>query len=188
MAVLVPKSLLKEFTKDQKQLVKDLSRSIIIGMGSLLEEDCPNCFYDIITKSSTGEYSGFTGSKTLFAGTAYERIVNAIPFTKSICPVCKNVGKFSVPNEKSILANYHWETPDGDSLPITPVGQEGQHALIIKTDSKYYADFVNAKYFVVDGVRVEPSSIPIVRVMANKTTGIVEIICRTVETGRETVR
>lgn len=188
MAVLVPKSLLKEFTKDQKQLVKDLSRPIVIGMGSLLEEDCPNCFYDIVTKSSTGEYSNFTGSKILFAGTAYERTVVGTPFTRSICPVCRNDGKFSVPNEKSILANYHWETPDGDSLPITPVGQEGQHALIIKTDSRYYPDFVNAIYFLVDGVRVEPSSVPIVRVMGNKTTGIVEIICRTSEIGRETVR
>ena len=50
------------------------------------------------------------------------------------------------------------------------------------------SDLLNAKYFMVDGVRVEPSSVPIIRVMGNKTTGIVEIVCRTAETGRETFR
>jgi len=185
--ILVPKQLLKDFTKDQKQLVKDLSRPIVIGMGSLLEEDCPNCFHDFVSGSSTGTFSDFVGTKTLFAGTVYERTVSATPF-KQVCPICRGVGKLTVPTEKSILANYHWEVPDGDSMPITPVGEEGQHAIIIKTDSRYYPDFVNAKYFVVDGVRVEPSSVPIIRVMANKTTGIVEIVCRTVERGKETAR
>ncbi len=185
--VLVPKQLLKEFTKDQKQLVRDLSRSIIIGTGSLLEEDCPNCFHDFVSGSSTGTFSNFVGTKTLFAGTAYERVVTATVF-KQVCPICRGQGKLSIPTEKTILANYHWEIPDGDSMPITPVGQEGQHALIIKADSKYYSDFVNAKYFIVDGVRVEPSSVPIIRVMGVKTDGIVEIVCRTVEQGKETVR
>lgn len=185
--VLVPKQLLKEFTKDQKQLVRDLSRPIVLGTGSLLEEDCPNCFHDFVSGSSTSTFSNFTGTKTLFAGTIHERIVTATTF-KQVCPICRGAGKLSIPTEKTILANYHWEVPDGDSMPITPVGQEGQHALIIKSDSNYYSDFVNAKYFIVDGVRVEPSSAPIIRVMSKKTTGIVEIICRTVEQGRETAR
>jgi hypothetical protein len=186
--VIVPKQLLKEFTKAQKQLVKDLSRPIVIGAGSLLEEACPNCFYDLTNEASTGTHNTrFTGTQVLFAGTIYERTVSAKAFNQK-CPVCKGAGKFIIPTEKSILANYHWEIADGESLPITPVGEEGQHALIIKADSKYYPDFVNAKYFMVDGVKVVPSSVPIIRVMGTKTDGIVEIVCRTYEQGRETAR
>jgi hypothetical protein len=185
--VLVPTQLLKDFTKDQKQLVKDLSRPIVIGMGSLLEEDCPNCFHDFVSGSSTATFSNFSGTKILFEGTAYSRSVTATPF-KQVCPICRGEGKLSVPTEKSIVANYHWEIADGESLPITPVGQEGQHALIIKTDSRYYPDFVNAKYFLVDGVKVVPNSVPIIRVMGTKTDGIVEIVCRTYEQGKETAR
>ena len=88
---LVPKQLLKDFLKDQKQLVKDLGRPIVIGTGSLLEEDCPNCFHDFVSGSSTATFHDFVGSVVLFAGTSYSRSITATPF-KQVCQVCLGAG------------------------------------------------------------------------------------------------
>jgi hypothetical protein len=176
---LVPPQFIKDFRKAQKQLVLDLSRPILIGLGNSLEEGCPNCFYDGYSGASGATFNtSFIAPTTLFAGTTSERIVNPTPFNR-ICPVCRGEGKLIVPNEESIMAHITWEVSITDTYPSAPPGDVGQHYVMIKADSKYYDDFVNADYFVVDGVRLETVEIPYIRSI-KEADGIVEVLCGTV--------
>jgi hypothetical protein len=186
MARLIPEAFIAEYTEAQKQLIADLSREIVVGFGSSDEVDCPNCRYDGVSGSSGAQYTAFTGSVVLFAGTPNERTFEAIPFRK-VCPVCGGKGFFSVPREESIMAHVKWNAkqPDG-TYPDSTVGSEGQDNVRLKTNSLHYEDLLAAKYFVIDGTRVLPYSVPVIRGMQG-TDGIVEIWCRTTDSGKETV-
>lgn len=183
---LVPVSFLDEYTKLQKQLVLDLSRDVVIGYASNTEEKCPNCYYDHVTGSSSSSFTDFAGTITLFSGTAYERSVVATPFRQR-CPICSGQGLLKIPNEQTIPIHVIWETTRTDTYPRSEVGFSGQNVVTLKTNSKYYSDFLEAKYFVVDGVTVAPRSTPVIRGMGS-SDGIVEIVCETVTTGKETNR
>lgn len=183
---MISDSLIDQFRAYQKQHVLDLSRSVTLGFGNTIEEDCPNCTYDQVGGTSGATFTDFTGSVTLFSGTPYERIFEARSFRQK-CPVCGGKGFFSIPNEIIIQAHVHWDTRSSDTYPNSPAGWSGQNQVKIKTDSTHYDDFLRAKYFIVDGVRVEPSSTPVVRAMKTND-GIVEIWCKTVEIGKETRR
>ena len=134
--------------------------------------------------SSGASFTNFTGSITVFSGTAYEQSFEARSFRQR-CPVCKGQGYLSIPNEKTIQSHVHWEVEARGSLPVSVVGLSGQNTVKIKTDSTHYNDYLRAKYFIVDGVRVEPTSTPVIRAMG-KADGIVEMWCKTVDTGKET--
>ena len=183
---MIDRSFIDEFRRAQKEHVLDLSRDIVIGFGSTIEEDCPNCTYDSVGGVSGASFTNFTGSITVFSGTAYEQTFEARSFRQR-CPVCKGQGYFSVPNEKTIKSHVHWYTAAIDSYVNTTAGLSGQNTVRLKTDSAHYEDFLSAKYFIIDGVRVEPVATPVIRSMGTDD-GIVEILCRTVDTGKETSR
>ena len=183
---MIDKSFIDEFRVAQKEHVRDLSRDIVVGFGTTVEEDCPNCTYDSVAGISGASFTNFTGSITVFSGTAYEQTFEAKSFRQR-CPVCQGQGYLSIPNEKTILSHVHWVVEARGSLPVSVVGLSGQNTVKLKTDSSHYDDYLRAKYFVVDGVRVEPSSTPVIRAMGT-ANGIVEIWCKTVDTGKETNR
>jgi hypothetical protein len=178
---MIDQSFLDEFRVAQKQHVLDLSKDTVIGYGTSREEDCPNCTYDGVAAASGASFTEFSGTVTVLSGTPYARTFEAKSFRQR-CPICGGKGYFSAPNEKTIKAHVRWsDTEKQDSYPNSPAGWSGQHTVKIKADSVYYSDFTNAKYFKVDGTRVEPMSAPVVRSMGSKD-GIVEMWCRTVET------
>jgi hypothetical protein len=178
---MIDQSFLDEFQVAQRQHVLDLSKDVLIGSGNSIEEDCPNCTYDGVSGSSGAIFTAFSGTITVLSGTPYARTFEAKSFRQR-CPLCGGKGYFSAPQEKYIKAHVHWpDMEKQDSYPYSPAGWSGQHAVKIKANSAYYADFLAAKYFRVDGTLVEPMSSPIVRSMG-KADGIVEIWCSTVET------
>lgn len=180
--VMVPTSFKKDFLKYQRQLVKDLSREIIIGLDSELSEECPNCFFDYTTGKSSGvKNPDFVGTKTLFQGTIHEITVTAADI-RHTCPVCRGEGKFVVPNEKHILAHVTWQLKQDE--PATPAGDAAQDKIAIKADSKYYNDFLQAKYYIVDGRKLLPKDYPIIRGMG-MAKGIVETLCVTSDSAKE---
>jgi hypothetical protein len=148
-------------------------------------ESCPNCFYDIISETSDGQFNtGFVGSTVLFVGTTYERTVYPIPFSH-ICPVCQGKGNLTIPNEKTIKAHVVWEMRQDQ--PYTPAGDLMQDTVSIKADSKYYDDLMNAQYLIVDGKKVTTDTTPIIRRMGGPNEGIVEVLCVTVKTSGEAI-
>jgi len=181
---LVPASFKEEFKKFQKQLVLNLSKDIIIGFDSVLVETCPNCFYDHMSESSDAQYNAsFVGTKTLFVGTAYEKIVTSTSF-RHLCPVCRGKGILSIPNEKTIKAHVIWELKQ--ESPDSPVGTLEQDLVSLKADSKYFDDFCSAKYFIVDGRTLVGRDYPVPRGMGS-IDGIVEIVCATADSSEEIV-
>jgi hypothetical protein len=174
---MIDQSFIDEFRADQKELVKDLSRDITLGYGSATEANCPNCTYDFVSGGSGASFTNFSGTITLFSGTAYERTYEAKSF-KQKCPVCGGVGYLSVPNETIIKAHVFWEIERKGTRVNSPAGWSGQTSVKIKTDSKYHSDFLQAKYFIVDGIRVVPSSTPLIRSMGT-ADGIIELWCET---------
>lgn len=184
---MIDSSFLDEFRQAQKEHVLDLSRDVVIGFRSTLEEDCPNCTYDSVGDSSGASFTNFIGLVTVFSGTIYEQTFEAKPFRQK-CPICKGVGYFSIPNERIIKSHVYWATDQRGysvTLPITSIGFSGQNSVKLKADSVYYSDYCKAKYFLVDGIRVEPASSPTIRSIGNDN-GVVEIWCRTVDEGKET--
>jgi hypothetical protein len=183
--VLIPPGFIQDFVRDQKQLVKDLSRYILVGFGNALEEQCPNCTYDSVSGGSGASYKAFMGTVTVFSGTSHERTFTTRSF-KRVCPICHGEGVIKVPAEKEILCHVYWPT-DSSSYPPSPAGMSGQNKVRLKTDSYYYSDFLSASYFIVDGVKVSPSTTPVIRAMGG-TNGIVEIWCETMETSKDVLR
>jgi hypothetical protein len=179
---MIDQAFIDEFRKDQKQHVLDLSRNTIIGYGSSIEEECPNCTYDGVAGASGASFTSFSGTVTVLEGTPYAKTFEAKSFRRH-CPVCGGKGFFSAPNEKTIKAHINWADKDRNSYPNSPVGISGQNTVKIKADSIYYDDFLVATYFKVDGVTVEPITTPVIRGMA-AADGIVEIWCGTTDTGK----
>lgn len=180
---MVPIWFIKDYQKIQKQVISDLSRLVIIGLESELVIDCPNCAGDSVTDLSAGIYTAFSGSITVFSGTLYERVITTKPF-KNRCSICKGIGKLTAPNEINIPCHVQWgPTSAGSILPSVP-GLVGQHAVRIKTDSKYYQLFLKAKYFIVDGIKVLPT-VPSRNRGFGTLNGIVEVVATTEEASRE---
>lgn len=180
---MIDQSFIDDFRADQKQLVLDLSRDIVLGYGNSVEEDCPNCTYDSVSDSSGSSFTNFAGTVTVFSGTAYEKTYEAKSFRQR-CPICGGKGFLSIPNEVTMKAHVHWEINKEGTYVRTTAGWSGQSAVKIKTDSKYYSNFLQARYFIIDGVRVEPSTPPVIRSMQT-ADGIVEMWCKTIDTGKE---
>ena len=176
---LVPKQLLKDFRKDQKQLVLDLSRSIIVGFDSAMVESCPNCLYDLASASSGAIFSNFVGPAILFQGTPQQMIIYPKSF-KQVCPICRGEGKITVPFEKTLPAHVTWESSDPTTIVATSVGNYEHHWVVLKSDSKYYQDYASSDYFIVDGIKVVPIAVPYIRAI-KVANGVVEITCTTSE-------
>jgi hypothetical protein len=183
MQRLVPSKFIQQFRKDQKQLVLDLSRSIVVGFDSTMVEQCPNCLYDLASASSGAIFSNFTGPAILFQGTPQQMTIYPRPF-KQKCPVCRGAGKLTVPFEKTIPAHVTWESTDQETIVAMPVGSYEHHWVVLKSDSKYYQDFADADYFVVDGVKVVPIAVAFIRAI-KVADGIVELTCSTSEVIRD---
>lgn len=177
---MISQTFLDKFKSDQKEHIRDLSRTVTVGYGNTTTADCPNCTFDYVSGSSGASFTSFSGTVTLFSGTAYERTFEAKSF-KQRCPICGGVGKFSIPNEEELLMHVYWDYREkGGTYPVSIVGESKQLSVKLKTDSVYFNKVSTAKYFLVDGVRVEPYSTPVIRSMQS-TDGIVEIWCRTIE-------
>lgn len=185
MSRLISTEFLKEAKKAQRQHIKDMSRNITIVTGNTVTEQCPNCYYDYMTGGSAAIYSGLTGTVTVLSGTADERTFEGINFRQK-CPRCNGAGYFSSKETKTVKAHVHWPH-DKSSLIASAPGYEGQARVKLKSSSALYSDYLEAEYFIVDGINVEPESVPVVRSIG-QYDGVVEVWCKTVLSGDKSVR
>lgn len=143
----------KRFKKTWKRTVKGLGRGIIVYLPSL-EQECPNCYYDKVNKTSSGVYK--TG------GSQY--------FTVGRCPVCWGKGVITTVRKRCIQGMVIWN-PAGDemnSLTFAEAGYEGATRVEIKTDPCHLGIIKQSEYVVIDGIRCKLSNPPIVRGLGGK--------------------
>ncbi len=145
----------KRFKKGWKRTVRGLGRRITVYMPSL-EQECPNCYYDKVNRTSSG----------------IPKVGPSNPnyFTVGRCPVCLGRGVLTTVRKRCIQGIVIWN-PAGDamnSLTFTPAGFEGATRVEIKTDPCHLDLIKEAEYVVIDGIRCKLSNPPIIRGIGEK--------------------
>jgi hypothetical protein len=168
----------ERFQKRIRDVVKGLSRPVLVYKQPLKSE-CPNCFYDKLTDSSTGkckwtpvealekqvewEVSGFSSIKYKY-------------FLKGRCPVCKGLGYIETIRRTYADCLVIWNPSEGaqtNDIVYTPAGAEGSTIVMLKTHPKYFDLFKNADKLFVDGIECKISRPPILRGLGNQSVLII---------------
>lgn len=175
----IPQNIPREFKQGIADLITQLGRKVVIHLPDVVT-DCPNCFYDSVTKSSTGVYDdSFIRPVYVFPGTTQEEIIYPRPFNvdtvnsgivydpglahpgilrTTICPICKGKGILTTTPTICIKAIVTWNpkspTSDGQMIEIS-AGRHNSNIARLKTFPCNYAVCREAKKFSVDGVSCE---------------------------------
>lgn len=151
-----------------QNVVKGLSRRIEVYKQPRKLE-CPNCFYDKFTDSSTGKCK-WTAVEAIQKQQEYEAAGNTDLHYKYFkfgrCPVCRGKGYLTVQRKVWVDCLITWDPGARgfqNSITYTPAGTEGSTIVQLKTDPKNYDLFKNSKKIVVDGIECKMSKPPILR-------------------------
>ena len=150
----------KQIRRMSDKIYNDTSIDIFV-YGDPTDWDCPNCYYDHSTDSSTGVHDTSFVSPTIINGVSIE----PKPFTRGRCPVCRGAGKIELENKKIMRAYVRWDPPTdgkGDFEELT-LGTEGSNIVMVRTASKNYEAIRGCNYVIIDGVRCELFRPPIIR-------------------------
>lgn len=157
-----------------KEKHKKAIRNVIKGLSRKVEVykqprklECPNCYYDKFTESSTGK-SKWTVGEALTKQGDYEsgggEGLRYKWFKYGRCPVCRGQGYLTIKRRVWADCIVTWDPQAGrNSVTYTPAGTEGSTIVQLKTDSKNYDLFKNSDRIVVDGVECKLSKPPILR-------------------------
>ena len=168
----------ERYKKSMNRFVKDLSRKVLVYKQPIKNE-CPNCYYDKLTDSSTGKCK-WTYVEATDKQAASEANGNAALlykyFIKGRCPVCRGQGYVETQRRVWVNCLINWD-PDSTSMSnnisYTPAGTEGSTIVLLKTDPKYFDVFKNSQEIVIDGISCRLSKAPILRGLGNQALLIV---------------
>lgn len=158
--------------KHQKRIrdvIKGLSRKVNVFKQPTRIE-CPNCYYDKLTLSSTGKCK-WTVLEAPQKQTEYEVATGATDiqykfFVRGRCPICLGEGAQETDRNQWVDCLVTWD-PDargfGNNLTLTPAGTEGSTVVALKTHPKHLNLFKNCKRIIVDGVECKLSKPPVER-------------------------
>ena len=163
-------------SKNVKGKYRKAIRSVIKGLGRPVEvykqpkkTECPNCYYDKFTESSTGRCK-WTPVEAIQKQTEYESSggsdLRYKYFKFGRCPVCRGQGYLTVVRKTWADCVVIWDPSNRgyqNSLTYTPAGTEGSTIVQLKTDPKYYDLFKNSSKIIVDGVECKLSKPPVLR-------------------------
>lgn len=169
----------ERFKKKIGKLIKDLGRPVKIYKQPAKSE-CPNCYYDKLTTSSTGKCK-WTIIEALNKQAEWEAEGNSDTryqyFIKGRCPIC--LGKGFLITDRIVWVNCKvtW-APDaargfGNELTFTSAGIEGSTLVELKTDLKWSNTFKNCTKLVVDGVECKLSRPPLSRGLGDQALLII---------------
>jgi hypothetical protein len=149
-----------------RNVIDGLSRKVLIYKQPLKSE-CPNCFYDKFTDSSTGKCK-YSAAEAPLKQAEWEAQENETLrykyFLKGRCPVCKGQGYIEVARKTWIDALVIWDpSTQSNAMTYTPAGTEGSTVVQLKTDPKYFDTIKNCSRIVVDGIECKISRPPILR-------------------------
>lgn len=171
-------------SKRVKEKHKKAIRSIIKGLSRKVEVykqprklECPNCYFDKFTESSTGKckwtvFEAMTKQGEYEDGDGDGLRYKYFKFGR--CPVCRGQGYLTT--QRKIWADciVTWDPQAGrNSVTYTPAGTEGSTIVQLKTDTKNYDLFKNSSRIVVDGVECKLSKPPILRGLGTQAVLII---------------
>jgi hypothetical protein len=169
MGKLISAKTISLYQKNTKALFNDLKKEkgvVIVGKG--VEALCPNCVYNRVTKSSSGQYNG-TGPT---------------PF-QAICPVCNGKGKVVTPDSFTIFTPYTEIEPsrtERGNIDVTKLGKDKTRYFEVKGLLSIKKDIVqkilDAEHFMIGDLKLEMAQPPVERGL--KTNFVFSVILKTV--------
>jgi hypothetical protein len=164
----ISKRVKEKHQKAIRNVIKGLSRKVeVYKQPKKLE--CPNCYYDKFTDTSTGKCK-WTPVEALTKQGEYEDGGGAglryKYFKFGRCPVCRGQGYLTVKRKVWVDCLVTWDPGargSRNSITYTAAGTEGSTLVQLKTDPKNYDLFKNSSRIVVDGVECKLSKPPILR-------------------------
>jgi hypothetical protein len=174
----IRKATKERFRRRIIDVIDGLGRNVEVYKQPKLKE-CPNCYYDKLTDSSTNKCK-WTVLEAEQKQADYEAAggegLRYKYFVAGRCPVCKGAGKLAEDRTVWIKCLVNWDPQDvgsSNNLTLTPAGSEGSTIVKLKTDPKYFKEFKNSSKIVVDGVNCKLSKAPIVRGLGNQAVLVV---------------
>lgn len=167
-----------KFQKGIRDVIKGFSRKVLVYKQPSKEE-CPNCYYDKMTDSSTGKCK-WTLVAAIDKQTEWEAEGNTTTrykyFVAGRCPICLGQGWLSTDRTVWMDCLVMWD-PDargfGNEMTYTPAGTEGSTIVQLKTHPKWFNTFKNCKKIIVDGVECKLSKPPLLRGLGNQALLII---------------
>jgi len=157
MAKFVKEQHIKAYKKAVKTIRKDLGAELQIVMPPA-KVACPNCGYDINSRSSSGIFDPDTPYPTGPQGKF--GLVGPQPFKNTFCPVCANEG--SLP-EKSIIRETEclreWLTSE-QKKDLSTGSRIIADVELRSIPLDEYTYVINAQYFFIDGDKVYLTEAP----------------------------
>jgi len=169
----------KRYKRAINNIIKGLGRKVAVYKQPV-NSQCPNCYYDKFTRSSTG--------KCLFSSlydadqrqSEWEADGNTTTmykyFISGRCPICNGKGRLEVQRKVWINCLVIWDPESrnfGNQTVYTPAGSEGATIVKLKTDPKHFDLFKNSLKFEVDDITCRISRPPILRGLGNKATLVI---------------
>lgn len=172
----ISRKVKEAFRKSMRNVIDGLSRKVLIYKQPLKSE-CPNCYYDKFTDSSTGKCK-YSAVEAPLKQAEWEAQGNETLrykyFLKGRCPVCKGQGYVEIARKTWVDALVIWDpNTSQNSMTYTPAGTEGSTVVQLKTDPKYFDTFKNCSRIVVDGIECKLSKPPILRGLGTQAILIV---------------
>lgn len=169
----------EKFHKRINDVIKGLSRKVLVYKQPVKSE-CPNCYYDKLTDSSTGKCTSGSVTEANVKQAEWEAGGNTTTrfkyFKFGRCPVCRGLGFLEVQRKRWTDCLVTWDPEArgfGNDLSYTPAGTEGSTIVQLKTDPKNYDLFKNADKVVVDGVECKISKAPLLRGLGNQAVLVI---------------
>lgn len=162
-----------------QDVVKGLSKRIQVYKQSL-KSDCPNCFFDKLTNTSTGKCK-WTALEARTKQQEYEASTGNITlqykfFKVGRCPVCKGKGFLETPRKVWISSLVTWNPQNrNNTTTFTPAGVEGATIAELKTDPKYHKLFINCEKIIVEGNTCKVAKPPVLRGLGNNSILVVTV-------------
>jgi len=174
----ISKRVKEKHKKAIRNVIKGLSRKVEVYKQPRKLE-CPNCYYDKFTDSSTGKCK-WTPVEALQKQIDYENEGNTDLryryFKFGRCPVCRGQGYLTIKRKVWVDCLVTWDPGargSRNSITFTAAGTEGSTLVQLKADPKHYDLFKNSSRIIVDGVECKISKPPILRGLGTQAVLII---------------
>lgn len=179
------------FKRTMRKVAKGLGRPVKVH--SLIKQnECPNCYYDKTTNSSTGNCKWATPLEARNKQLEYETVSGNSDlrykfFKVGRCPVCKNVGYLATYKHQWVTCIVNWDldTYSNESV-YTQAGKSFSSYVVLKTDPRYFKLFLNCESLEVDGVPCKVEAPPAMRGLGNQTILLIRAVADTKLSKRST--
>jgi hypothetical protein len=172
----ISKRVKEKHKKSIRNVIKGLSRKVeVYKQPKKLE--CPNCYYDKFTDSSTGKCK-WTPVQAIMEQTDYEddggQGLRYKYFKYGRCPICRGQGYLTIKRKTWADCIVTWDpSASKNSITYTAAGTEGSTLVQLKTDPKNYDLFKNSDRIIVDGVDCKISRPPTLRGLGTQAVLII---------------